>query len=108
MKHIQNQSTPPRGRIRVAALLLAALAGGAVMVVELDVARSLTSVLGGSISVRAIVVITTMLALIPVVVLRPGPGVTFPDYQRHTEKARALPGSGTGKRIGEFQKLLKQ
>ncbi len=76
MKHIQNQSTPPRGRIRVAALLLAALAGGAVMVVELDVARSLTPVLGGSISVRAIVIITTMLALIPVVVLRPGPGVT--------------------------------
>jgi MFS family permease len=42
---------------------LAALAGAAVMVVELGVARILTPVFGGSISVWAIVIATTMLAL---------------------------------------------
>ena len=63
MKHIQNQNRPPRGWIRLAALLLAALAGAAVMVVELGVARILTPVFGGSISVWAIVIATTMLAL---------------------------------------------
>jgi spermidine synthase len=47
----------------VTALLLAALAGAAVMVVELGVARILTPVFGGSISVWAIVIATTMLAL---------------------------------------------
>ncbi len=44
-------------------LVLAALAGGAVMVVELGVARVLTPVFGGSITVWAIVIATTMLAL---------------------------------------------
>jgi spermidine synthase len=63
MKHIQNQNRPPRGWIRVTALLLAAVAGAAVMVVELGVARILTPVFGGSISVWAIVIATTMLAL---------------------------------------------
>jgi spermidine synthase len=63
MKHIQNQHTTPRGWIRLTALLLAALAGAAVMVVELGVARILTPVFGGSISVWAIVIATTMLAL---------------------------------------------
>jgi len=48
---------------RIAALLLAALSGAAVMVVELGVARILTPVFGGSISVWAIVIATTMLAL---------------------------------------------
>ena len=52
----------PRGQ-RVAALLLAALAGAAVMVVELGVARILTPVFGGSIAVWALVIATTMLAL---------------------------------------------
>lgn len=42
---------------------LAAAAGAAVMVVELGVARILTPVFGGSISVWAIVIATTMLAL---------------------------------------------
>lgn len=46
-----------------AALTLAAVAGAAVMVVELGVARVLTPVFGGSISVWAIVIATTMLAL---------------------------------------------
>ena len=63
MKHIQNQNRPPRGWIRLAALLLAACSGAAVMVVELGVARILTPVFGGSISVWAIVIATTMLAL---------------------------------------------
>jgi spermidine synthase len=63
MKHIQNQTRPPRGWTRYTALLLAAFAGAAVMVVELGVARILTPVFGGSISVWAIVIATTMLAL---------------------------------------------
>jgi hypothetical protein len=63
LKHTQNQNTPPRGLTRIAALLLAALSGSAVMVVELGVARILTPVFGGSISVWAIVIATTMLAL---------------------------------------------
>ena len=63
MKHIQNKHSPPRGWIRLTALLLAALTGAAVMVVELGVARILTPVFGGSISVWAIVIATTMLAL---------------------------------------------
>jgi len=63
MKHIQNQNRPPRRWPRIAALLLAALCGAAVMVVELGVARILTPVFGGSISVWAIVIATTMLAL---------------------------------------------
>ena len=63
MKHIQNQNRPPRGWTRIAALLLATLSGAAVMVVELGVARILTPVFGGSISVWAIVIATTMLAL---------------------------------------------
>ena len=44
-------------------LALAAVAGAAVMVVELGVARVLTPVFGGSIAVWAIVIATTMLAL---------------------------------------------
>ena len=48
---------------QITALSLAALAGAAVMVVELGVARILTPVFGGSISVWAIVIATTMLAL---------------------------------------------
>jgi hypothetical protein len=63
MKHIQNNDRAPRGWFLVTALLLAALAGAAVMVVELGVARILTPVFGGSISVCAIVIATTMLAL---------------------------------------------
>jgi spermidine synthase len=63
MKHIQNQNRPLRGWTRLTALLLAALSGAAVMVVELGVARILTPVFGGSISVWAIVIATTMLAL---------------------------------------------
>ena len=63
MKHIQNQNRPPRGWTRLTALLLAALSGATVMVVELGVARILTPVFGGSISVWAIVISTTMLAL---------------------------------------------
>ncbi len=45
------------------ALALAAVAGAAVMVVELGVARILTPVFGGSITVWALVIATTMLAL---------------------------------------------
>ena len=45
------------------ALGLAAVAGAAVMVVELGVARILTPVFGGSITVWALVIATTMLAL---------------------------------------------
>jgi spermidine synthase len=52
-----------RGRTKIAGLALAAVAGAAVMVVELGVARVLTPVFGGSISVWAIVIATTMLAL---------------------------------------------
>ncbi|MGD8875478.1 MAG: fused MFS/spermidine synthase [Gammaproteobacteria bacterium] len=52
-----------RGRTKIAGLALAAFAGAAVMVVELGVARVLTPVFGGSISVWAIVIATTMLAL---------------------------------------------
>jgi hypothetical protein len=63
MKHIQKNDRAPRGWFLVTALLLAALAGAAVMVVELGVARILTPVFGGSISVCAIVIATTMLAL---------------------------------------------
>jgi len=51
------------GRLRFAGIALAAIAGAAVMVVELGVARVLTPVFGGSISVWAIVIATTMLAL---------------------------------------------
>ncbi|MGB7932764.1 MAG: hypothetical protein WCH04_11175 [Gammaproteobacteria bacterium] len=40
MKHIQNQNRPPRGWIRITALLLAALAGAAVMEVEPGVVRA--------------------------------------------------------------------
>jgi len=52
-----------RQYLKYAGLLLAAIAGAAVMVVELGVARLLTPVFGGSISVWAIVIATTMLAL---------------------------------------------
>jgi spermidine synthase len=48
---------------KYAGLVLAAVAGAAVMVVELGVARVLTPVFGGSIAVWAIVIATTMLAL---------------------------------------------
>ena len=48
---------------RLTALALAALAGAAVMVVELGVARILIPVFGGSITVWAFVIATTMLAL---------------------------------------------
>ena len=51
------------GRLKYAGITLAAFAGAAVMVVELGVARVLTPVFGGSISVWAIVIATTMLAL---------------------------------------------
>jgi spermidine synthase len=50
-------------RLKYAGMTLAAMAGAAVMVVELGVARVLTPVFGGSISVWAIVLATTMLAL---------------------------------------------
>ena len=50
-------------RRRIAAFTLAAVAGAAVMVVELGVARILTPVFGGSITVWALVIATTMLAL---------------------------------------------
>ena len=50
-------------RTTATGLVLAALAGATVMVVELGVARVLTPVFGGSISVWAIVIATTMLAL---------------------------------------------
>jgi spermidine synthase len=56
-------SEPSRPRQRTAALLLAAVAGAAVMVIELGVARILTPVFGGSITVWAFVIATTMLAL---------------------------------------------
>ena len=53
---------PPR-HLKFTGLALAAVAGAAVMVVELGVARVLTPVFGGSITVWAIVIATTMLAL---------------------------------------------
>jgi spermidine synthase len=56
-----SQAVP--GRLKYAGISLAAVAGAAVMVVELGVARVLTPVFGGSISVWAIVIATTMLAL---------------------------------------------
>ena len=59
MEHIQKHTRPPRGWTRIAAILLAAFSGAAVMVVELGVARILTPVFGGSISVWAIVIATT-------------------------------------------------
>ena len=63
MKSFHNQGNSLTGRVRLTALVLAAFAGAAVMVVELGVARILTPVFGGSISVWAIVIATTMLAL---------------------------------------------
>lgn len=56
-------SDQPQRRQRAVALLLAGVAGAAVMVVELGVARILTPVFGGSITVWALVIATTMLAL---------------------------------------------
>ena len=56
-------SLKPRQYLKYAGLALAALAGAAVMVVELGVARVRTPVFGGSITVWAIVIATTMLAL---------------------------------------------
>jgi len=53
----------PGRRLKYIGLMLATLAGAAVMVVELGVARVLTPVFGGSIAVWAIVIATTMLAL---------------------------------------------
>ena len=49
--------------LKYTGLVLATVAGAAVMVVELGVARVLTPVFGGSIAVWAIVLATTMLAL---------------------------------------------
>jgi spermidine synthase len=53
----------PRQYLKYTGLALATVAGAAVMVVELGVARVLTPVFGGSITVWAIVIATTMLAL---------------------------------------------
>ena len=53
----------PRQSLKYTGLALASTAGAAVMVVELGVARVLTPVFGGSITVWAIVIATTMLAL---------------------------------------------
>lgn len=58
-----SQVTKPRQFLKNAGLALATVAGAAVMVVELGVARVLTPVFGGSITVWAIVIATTMLAL---------------------------------------------
>lgn len=58
-----SQVTKPRQYLKYAGLALATVAGAAVMVVELGVARVLTPVFGGSITVWAIVIATTMLAL---------------------------------------------
>jgi spermidine synthase len=67
MPHTDTQSDSQiiqsRQYLKYAGLLLAAIAGAAVMVVELGVARVLTPVFGGSIAVWAIVIATTMLAL---------------------------------------------
>jgi len=52
-----------RPHLKYTGLSLATVAGAAVMVVELGVARILTPVFGGSITVWAIVIATTMLAL---------------------------------------------
>ncbi|MGB5178858.1 MAG: fused MFS/spermidine synthase, partial [Gammaproteobacteria bacterium] len=60
---MQTTSADLLPRTKYAGLALAALAGAAVMVVELGVARVLTPVFGGSIMVWAIVIATTMLAL---------------------------------------------
>ena len=49
--------------LKYTGLTLAAFAGAAIMVVELGVARVLTPVFGGSMTVWAIVIATTMLAL---------------------------------------------
>ncbi len=58
-----SQVTKPRQYLKYTGLALATAAGAAVMVVELGVARVLTPVFGGSITVWAIVIATTMLAL---------------------------------------------
>jgi len=58
-----NQIIKPRHYLKYTGLALATVAGAAVMVVELGVARVLTPVFGGSITVWAIVIATTMLAL---------------------------------------------
>ena len=62
---VQTAGTTPGHRqyLKYTGLVLAAFAGAAVMVVELGVARVLTPVFGGSITVWAIVNATTMLAL---------------------------------------------
>ncbi|MGB5716890.1 MAG: fused MFS/spermidine synthase [Gammaproteobacteria bacterium] len=60
---MQTTSADLLPRTKYSGLALAALAGAAVMVVELGVARVLTPVFGGSIMVWAIVIATTMLAL---------------------------------------------
>ena len=58
-----SQTVKPRQYLKYTGLALATVAGAAVMVVELGVARVLTPVFGGSITVWAIVIATTMLAL---------------------------------------------
>ena len=58
-----SQTIKPRQHLKYTGLALATVAGAAVMVVELGVARVLTPVFGGSITVWAIVIATTMLAL---------------------------------------------
>jgi len=62
-KQSDSQVTKPRQYLKYTGLALATVAGAAVMVVELGVARVLTPVFGGSITVWAIVIATTMLAL---------------------------------------------
>jgi spermidine synthase len=61
--HSSSQTIRPRQYLKYTGLALATVAGAAVMVVELGVARVLTPVFGGSITVWAIVIATTMLAL---------------------------------------------
>ncbi|MGD2083941.1 MAG: fused MFS/spermidine synthase, partial [Chromatiales bacterium] len=63
MRTDETHQGPEAASLKAAGLLLASLSGAAVMVVELGVARVLTPVFGGSISVWAIVIATTMLAL---------------------------------------------
>ena len=58
-----NRIPESRQYFKYTGLVLAAVAGAAIMVVELGVARVLTPVFGGSITVWAIVIATTMLAL---------------------------------------------
>jgi len=58
-----SQEIKTRRHLKYTGLALATVAGAAVMVVELGVARVLTPVFGGSIVVWAIVIATTMLAL---------------------------------------------